>query len=417
MSVLNRSLTTVAGLACGLSLSTGAAADDLKMYMVGNSLTDEMRVDQLAEIAEGQGHSLDVGQHLIWGAALNWTWENLTNPSEVSKNTGRFGLVEPALTGYAFDVISLQPYARPLEVTFEPGGPPRGDLVHAMNFIDLAMTNQANADARYLIFQHQPVKKVTGQGPAPDRVELYDLPGSEPDFDAWWNDRPYTGDWDASYDTSQYAYLLRDGIEEAYAARTEGAVPNKPIEVVPVGDVYSRLHNLLRADGLELSFRGKDESDLTPDTKSAWDLYEDHVHPTEVGEYAAAMSYYAVLFGKLPGDLPAGDYDVTDEERDAVQAAVRSVVFGNPWEGDTNLDGVVNQTDLDALVAHWGQGGVSWQMGDFDASNVIDRLDLENVLGQWTPGFDDPILPAFLVPEPASGLALGLLVLAGRRRR
>ncbi len=261
-------------------------------------------------------------------------------------------------------------------------------------------------------------------GKAENDAELYEFPVSEPDFDAWWNERDYngstiyTGEWeDASWDTSEYAYLLRDGIQEAYAARTEGAVPTKPIEVVPVGDVYSQLHRLIKADGLELSFRGKDESDLTPDTKTAWDLYEDHVHPTEVGEYAAAMSYYAVLFGKLPDDLPAGGYDVTDEERDAVQAAVRSVVFGNPWEGDTNLDGVVNQTDLDALVAHWGQGGVSWQMGDFDASNVIDRLDLENVLGRWTPGFDDPILPAFLVPEPASGLALGLLVLAGRRRR
>ncbi|BAM02822.1 PEP-CTERM sorting domain-containing protein [Phycisphaera mikurensis] len=393
------------------ALSGTAAAEDLSMYMVGNSLTDQSRIDRVAKIAEGQGHALEFGQHIIWGAGLGYNWQNRWVPSKL---TGTYGAAVDALPDHAWDVITLQPYDRPLINPFT--GANDEDIAQAMNFIDLAMQNPENVNTRFLIPQFQPQKKITGRNAAGE--PQFERPESEPDFDAWWN-REYTGFYDQTFFTSSYAGLLRDGIEAEYAARTEdtGPKPGKPIEIVPIGDVFSHLHRLIRADGLELSFSGgDDEPDATPGIDGAWDLYDDGVHPIEVGEYAAGMTFYTVLFGETPIGLPAGEYDVNDEERAAVQAAVRSVVLGSPWEGDANLDGVVDQRDLDAIIDNWGSESVTWQKGDFDASGLIDVADLSNVLDNWG-GVGAADLRGLVVPEPSSAAILALLGLAARRRR
>jgi len=75
--------------------------------------------------------------------------------------------------------------------------------------------------------------------------------------------------------------------------------------------------------------------------------------------------------------------------------------------GDANLDGVVDATDLDGLVAGWQSAG-GWATGDFDGSGFVDGVDLGLLASFWqrstvTPGQVNH------VPEPAAGLPLALI--------
>ncbi len=88
------------------------------------------------------------------------------------------------------------------------------------------------------------------------------------------------------------------------------------------------------------------------------------------------------------------------------------------FNGDANLDGRVDIFDLAAVANHYEYVGMDWPRGDFNGDGVVNIYDLSalaNAYGYTTgaPGAGRP------VPEPATAalLALGLPVLAGRRRR
>ena len=90
--------------------------------------------------------------------------------------------------------------------------------------------------------------------------------------------------------------------------------------------------------------------------------------------------------------------------------------IGQPYiNGDANLDGRVDPSDLNALALNWEQTATGWSAGDFTANGVVDASDL-NVLGlNWLSG--NAAVAA--VPEP-SGLylllAFGLLLIHRRLR-
>ena len=55
-----------------LSLTAGAAESTLRIYYIGNSVTDTIRYKPLAELAATRGVRLDWGRHMIPGAPLEW---------------------------------------------------------------------------------------------------------------------------------------------------------------------------------------------------------------------------------------------------------------------------------------------------------------------------------------------------------
>lgn len=51
-------------------------AEDLNVYFLGNSLTDDVRYNGLANIAAEGGDNLTHGRHIIPGAPIWWMWEH-----------------------------------------------------------------------------------------------------------------------------------------------------------------------------------------------------------------------------------------------------------------------------------------------------------------------------------------------------
>lgn len=90
--------------------------------------------------------------------------------------------------------------------------------------------------------------------------------------------------------------------------------------------------------------------------------------------------------------------------------------------GDTNLDGVVDASDLSRALQGLNGGGTGWNFGDVNYDGVINFVDLGRILaalrGQGAPLSDAVGGVGGVIPEPA---ALGLLapaaLLLSRRRR
>jgi fibronectin-binding autotransporter adhesin len=85
--------------------------------------------------------------------------------------------------------------------------------------------------------------------------------------------------------------------------------------------------------------------------------------------------------------------------------------------GDSNLDGTVNGTDLNAVLSNYNQAG-GWSQGDFNYSGTVDGADLNIVLSNY----NQSLSAGAAVPEPstlllaAAGL-FGLLCYGWRRRK
>jgi hypothetical protein len=91
--------------------------------------------------------------------------------------------------------------------------------------------------------------------------------------------------------------------------------------------------------------------------------------------------------------------------------------FASPYlPGDTNLDGFVNVTDLNAIGLSWTMGISTWSGGDLNADGVVNAGDLNLVGLNWQ--MSTPVA-AQSVPEPHAMLMLATaligLVLARRR--
>ncbi|MEM7575956.1 MAG: trypsin-like serine protease [Planctomycetota bacterium] len=78
--------------------------------------------------------------------------------------------------------------------------------------------------------------------------------------------------------------------------------------------------------------------------------------------------------------------------------------------GDANLNGTVEQGDLNAVLNNWGQTGRAWSTGDLTADGLVDQADLNAVLNHWGASNAPSLVTPTALPEPALA---GLLVLAG----
>jgi len=89
-------------------LATGSlfAAEPAKVYMIGNSLTDEVKYDAWAKLCKEAGSEVIVARKMIPGSPIGWHQEHpkdgfLTEP---------FGHPEEAFKNHPWDALTLQPF-------------------------------------------------------------------------------------------------------------------------------------------------------------------------------------------------------------------------------------------------------------------------------------------------------------------
>ena len=301
-------LTTLLGL---LGHAPVAAAQNqkggggLRVYHIGNSVTDTIRYRSLQQMAASKGDTYTFGRHMIPGAPLQHIWEH---PSSGFKENP-YGHYPDALKNYEWDVITLQPFDRQMDS--DDG---QGDLPTARKFIDLALPK--SPDVQLYIYQRWPKRKeMEKKNPAAGYAPL--------EYEKLWT-RKYTGKWDGSYETRDFFERLTLALRDAYPDL------KKPVLIVPVGDVL-----------LELDRRAK--AGKVPGLNGVEDLYVDSVHFNNVGAFVVGTTFYATLFKKDPDGADARPYGPGTKQKldrpidkplaKAVQETVWDVVRAHPLAG------------------------------------------------------------------------------------
>jgi hypothetical protein len=286
----------------------------LRVYYIGNSVTDTVRYGALAKLAATREVTIIWGRHMIPGAPLEWLYGH---PNDGFRERP-FGGWKGALGGFAWDAVSLQPFDRHLHGKNKEGEDV-GDVPLITKFANMAATK--NPDVRIYIYARWPRVTVKGKGASFDKND-YDpaKPGSGndlskiDDFAVRWNGK-YTGGWDASNETRDYFdTLLRE-------VRKETASLKNPPMLVPVGHVMADLHQQMK-------------SGQVPGWTSIYQFYRDGIHLNEPGSYVVGCTYFATLLKQSPEGLPTEPYGkISPELAKTIQQTVWRVVQAHPDAG------------------------------------------------------------------------------------
>lgn len=308
--------TIVGGVLVALSLAAGSSPAEgpaekppveLRVYFVGNSVTDTIRYDGLAKLAASKKRTLTWGRHMIPGAPLQCLWDH---PAE-GFTQEPFGYPSRAFAGHDWDAVSLQSFDRPL-------GGDDGDVAKVRQYCELLA--KRSPAAQVYLFARWPRVTRGGKSLQFDKDD-YDpskpgngLPADIDPFDKQWTAK-YTGGYDLTNESRDYFDRLLAEARQATPFLT------KPIRLVPVGHAMSELDKRMRA--------GK-----VPGCETVHRLYKDGIHLNELGSYAVGCAYFATLFGESPVGLPTEPYGSLDPAAArAVQEAVWEVVRVHPESG------------------------------------------------------------------------------------
>lgn len=238
----------------GLLALSVLAPNELRVYHVGNSVTDTLRYPVFQKAIASTGRKYVYGRHMIPGAPLQWLWEH---PEEGFMEEP-FGYPKKALSEFEWDAVSLQPFDRQLSG-------PDGDLAMARNYLDLLFAKSPKA--RVLMYQRWPRRSEDGSL----------------DYASVWA-KTYTGQWDGSNETRDYFAKVFRAVRAAYPGK------ERQFELVPVGDAMLGFDALARAGKI-------------PGFESVVGLYVDGIHLGDLGSYLVGSTFYAVLFGRPSSDL------------------------------------------------------------------------------------------------------------------
>ena len=137
-----------------------------------------------------------------------------------------------------------------------------------------------------------------------------------------------------------------------------------------------------------------------------------------LGSFAA---FDAINLGTLAQNLGAFGVDVVNNQAwvvlDFAGRFALGALIDAALAGDFNGSGSVEQGDLDLVLNNWGGPRGSWDNVDGLTTPNVDQEELDRVLNNWGASSGSPSLGALAVPEPASAIAVGMLVTATVRRR
>ena len=169
--------------------------------------------------------------------------------------------------------------------------------------------------------------------------------------------------------------------------------------------------------------------------------------PQAVALYGGPVPQTVGRFRHLGNDLPFPGQDLTSDLMNGVDffrgfrydisdlnlAILEDVgVEMNPDPpvlADATRDGIVDAADLNILALNWQKQVTGQEQADFTGDNFVDAADLNLLALTWQFGVSDPqllesldsawktALASVVVPQPASGLLLGLVCMLKCVRR
>ncbi len=410
-----------------LVLCASTWATDLRVYTVGNSLTDGLGIanipafnhrDMLARLTASSGaNTIDIGKCNTAGAPLDWLWQYIDHTA--------------LSTNGPWDVLTLQTYGtRPLYDPKYPGDHSHdwGVINNSKNFIHYALPN--NPHIQPYVYSHWP--KVPGYK---RHTQYMDEGYTWEEADALRQqalvDFEEAGGWDAAWNTlcpdPSYGNPHCRGLFEQFMdiLNTERHIPGDPIEnltrdvlLIPVGDVF-----------YEMNQRMKTNPTMFPKATSASGGYytnivemqadEPHLRPG-VGRFIGGAVWYATLYGKNPAGLDytiyndpnpsTGQYydyadpyyeEITADFAAAVYDVVWDVVSTHPRAGIATAD-----ADGDSLPDWWETeyyGGATNANPAAMASNGIDTVQDAYIAGLDPNDPDDTLtLSPTFSPSPSN---------------
>lgn len=222
---------------------------------------------------------------------------------------------------------------------------------------------------------------------------------------------------------------------------------------LPVNGVVANLASLTVADGGVVQVAGTGGTLVTSAISIAPTGYVDLgtndmiVRNGNVSELGAAVRAWLIDDAGLPGDVGLGSSSAfytaagafatiavynnsgtggstTFTNFNGIEVGANDVLVKYTYVGDTNLDGVVDASDISRILQGINSPSLSgWAFGDTDYNGVVDTFDLGRALaalrGQGSPlGTAAGIGGGAAIPEPAAlGLLAAVVPLMGRRRR
>jgi hypothetical protein len=275
--------------------STFAQVDSLRVYFIGNSVTENLKPEAFESIVKAADKKITWGWNVIYGQALSYLWDH----SGEGFIEPPFNGFENALTNYQWDAMTLQPYQRKI-------GNSDGDLASALKYLNLA--KERSPDIQPYIYQRWPR-----------------LPeGVTPTAHAW------DSLWLRSYEPENAArYDSRDFFEKLTDSVRSHQMDTKKCLMIPVGEVMYRLNQQMAEGNM-------------PGYSNIWEVYRDDIHMKGIGSYIVAATFYATLYQSDPrGITVPGIYGfLNPDQRATIQQAIYETITDYHDSNKENWSGV-----------------------------------------------------------------------------
>lgn len=243
-----------------ISSATRPVTQTMRIYMIGNSLTDQIRYRGFQKLAESRSFTQLWARHMIPGAPLEWIWEHPTDGIHDNQNWEYEGYdFTNALSTMEWDAVTLQPFVRPLE----------SDIEHCEKFMDITKSKSSTC-----------VFYIHAQWPQSQMAEWWESGAF--DFSKAWGDTYGDKEYDVTASASFYLKLL-EGLRQSRGDYSICLIPN--------GWVLAELDQRIRAGSIT-------------GYSSILGFWEDAVHLTNAGSYLVACTFFSVIYQQDPRGLP-----------------------------------------------------------------------------------------------------------------
>jgi len=250
------SLLTVA-LCC--FFFTLQAQQTQRIYMIGNSLTDNIGYEGFTALIQSRGNAITLGSHRIPGSPLSFLWQN---PADGFTHEP-YGFPQNAFSVYSWDYLSLQPFDRSIEGT-------EGDRIMVGNYYNLIKAK--SPDCKVSLYAHWPRTPNAKVFSTCTQAEYNDI---------WLST---TGN-----EARKYYEDLTLAVRLDYPATASNLI------MAPIGEVMYSLNN----NAAFLSAMG---------ITSIWGIYVDGIHLDLTGDYISSCVNYALMYHDDPAGLGVPGY-------------------------------------------------------------------------------------------------------------